>query len=202
MSAFGKSFWVFKKMLLCLFSKSNWPLRWTYIAIFKLQLNWYTKVSLYCGFMEAGSDMRRRSSGREEDDEELQRRRQLQEEQLMKVIISLSSCCFWTPPKKCPIFFCKQFLLMPWSALFFDMFLIAFYSSTLVWDNWYWKKRWKRRVAIGQPFLPVVTILQVSRVGNKVNNEQWIMNTTYTHIKRCPRRETTRKTAWYLYMEC
>lgn len=154
--------------------------------------------------MEAGADMRRRSSGREEDDEELQRRRQLQEEQLMKVVISLSSCCFWTPSKKCPFVFCKQFLLMPQSSALFYwyIFLIAICSSTLVWDNWYWKKRWKRRVAIGQPFLPVVTILQVIHVGSKTNNGQWIMNTTYTHIKQSPRRETTGKTAWYVFMWC
>lgn len=65
----------------CLFGKSNWE-------------RTDTQSCLYCGFMEAGADMRRRSSGREEDDEELQRRRQLQEEQLMKVIITLSSYCF------------------------------------------------------------------------------------------------------------
>lgn len=153
--------------------------------------------------MEAGADMRRRSSGREEDDEELQRRRQLQEEQLMKVVISLSSCCFWTPPQKRPFVFCKQLLLTLDQLYFIDftgVFLIAICSSTLVWDNWYWKKRWKRRVVIDQPFLPVVMILQVIHVGNKADNEQWIVNTTYTHIKQLPRIETTGKTAWYVYM--
>lgn len=128
--------WVCKKTLLCLFSTSKWWIHWTSTEISSCS-RMDTQSSLYCGFVEAGSDMRRRSSGREEDDEELQRRRQLQEEQLMKVIITLSSYCFWTPYKKCFFSFHKQFFV-PQLALFYScVFLIAIFSLTLVLDNWY-----------------------------------------------------------------
>lgn len=48
---------------------------------------------------------------------------------------------------------------------------------------------------VGQPFLPVVTILQVIHGGNTANHEQWVGNTTNTQIKQHPRGETIGKTA-------